>query len=682
MNDETLEEADKRVAALRREIEEHNHAYYVSEQPTISDAAYDALLRELLQLEERHPELVTPDSPSQRVGAAPSDSFPPHAHLSPMLSLGNAFDLAELRAFDARVRRQLELGDAAVEYVAELKIDGLAISLTYRDGRLEVGATRGDGTTGENVTPNILTLRGLPTRLRGSAPAGLLEVRGEVLLSRTEFARINRERESAGEPLYANPRNSASGSLRQLDPRITSGRRLSYFVYSTGVSDARPRTQIELLAALKEWGFRVNPHHRLCKGIDEVANYCEEWREARRELDFDTDGVVVKVNDAELQRRLGSVSRSPRWAVAFKYPAEQGETRIRDIVVQVGRTGALTPVAVMEPVEVGGVVIERATLHNEDEIRRKDVRVGDQVIVQRAGEVIPEVVEVVVSARTGREREFVFPTSCPVCGADVERTPGEAVARCIGIACPAQLAARLRHWASRDAMDIEGLGPAQIEQLQEKRLVKDAGDLYSLRPEDLLDLERVGERSAANLISAIDASRGRPLSRLIFALGVRHVGATVARLLADHFGSIERVRRASVEDLVAVPGVGPQIAQSLHHFFRQPETDEVLAKLEARGVLPPPRETDETMKPADGPLAGWCFVFTGGLESMPRSDAEERVRALGAGTAGSVNRSVTHVVAGAKAGSKLTKAESLGLKILDEESFLGMLQELEDRARH
>lgn len=668
----TLEDAEQRAEALRKEIEQHNYAYYVLDQPTVSDATYDALMRELMEIEATYPELVTADSPTQRVGSAPSDAFATHEHRVPMLSLGNAFSFDELREFDARVKRILGLpADHAVEYVAELKIDGLAVSLTYRDRRFVVGATRGDGYRGEDVTPNLRTVRGLPLYLQDAAPEGEVEVRGEVFLTHDEFQRINHEREQRGEPVYANPRNSAAGSLRQLDSSITARRRLHYFAYALGyLSGPGPETQWELLEKLRAWGFRTNPYSRLCANLEAVMEFTEEWREKRHELNYDTDGVVVKVNSLALQQELGFVSRSPRWAIAYKYPAEQARTRIRDIKIQVGRTGALTPVAVMEPVEVAGVIVERATLHNEDEIRRKDIRIGDTVIIQRAGEVIPEVVEVVKDARTGEEREFVFPTTCPVCGADVERPEGEAVARCVGIACPAQLQRRIQHWASRGAMEIEGLGPAIIEQLLARKLIEDPADLYSLTVDQLAALDRLAEKSAQNLVSAIAASKGRPLARLIFAFGIRHVGETVARLLAEYFRTIDRLAAASLEDLSQVQGVGPQIAESVYRFFRQDETIRVLEKLRAAGVLPREEAVPEA---ASSALAGKSFVFTGTLETMQRSEAEALVRRLGGAATGSVSRNTTHVVAGAKAGSKLDKARQLGIPVLTEQEFLEMV---------
>ncbi len=670
-----LDEINKRAEALRREIERHNYAYYVLDQPTVSDASYDALMRALTEIETQYPELITADSPTQRVGSAPSDAFAGHTHRVPMLSLGNAFSLDELREWDARVKRILGLSaDQPVEYATELKIDGLAVNLTYEARRFIVGATRGDGFTGENVTPNLRTIRSLPAWLQDDAPEGVVEVRGEVFLSHGEFERINAERERAGEPVYANPRNSAAGSLRQLDSKITARRRLQYFAYALGyLEGSGPDTQGDLLAALRAWGFRTNPHSRVCPDIEAVIAFCEEWRERRHALDYDTDGVVVKVNSLAAQQELGFVSRSPRWAIAYKYPAEQARTVIREIRIQVGRTGALTPVAIMEPVEVGGVVVTRATLHNEDEIRRKDVRVGDTVIIQRAGEVIPEVVEVDIAQRHGSEQPFAFPTNCPVCGADVEKPEGEAVARCIGIACPAQVAARLRHWASRGAMDIEGLGPAQIEQLLERGLVHDPADLYSLTKEQLLELDRMGEKSATNLVHAIAASKRRPLPRLIFALGIRHVGETIARTLAECFRTIERLADASLEDLNGVQGIGPQIAESVHRFFRQQETQEVLRKLREAEVLP--LGEGAATESRSRAFAGKSFVFTGTLQTLQRSEAEARVREMGGATGSSVTRSTTHVVAGEKAGSKLDKARQLGIPILSETEFLALVEQ-------
>jgi DNA ligase (NAD+) len=672
--DDGPEDARARAEHLRAQLHLHNYRYHVLDSPLISDAEYDRLLRELVELEEQYPELATADSPTQRVGAAPQDAFAAHTHRVPMLSLGNAFTYEELRQFDARVKRWLGLApETGVEYVSELKIDGLAISLTYEGRQLTVGATRGDGATGEDVTPNLRTVRSIPLQLRPSAPVGLLEVRGEVYLTHEEFRQVNREREASGLPLFANARNCAAGSLRQLDPSITARRRLHFFAYAVGQSEGwQPASQSALLDDLAEWGFRTNPERRVCADIEEVIRFCAEWEPRRRDLPYDMDGIVVKVNSCAQQIELGALSRTPRWAIAYKYPASQATTVIRDIQVQVGRTGALTPVAIMEPVEVSGVMVSRATLHNEDEIRRKDVRIGDRVVIQRAGEVIPEVVQVITDARDGDEVPFEMPRQCPVCGADVERSEGEAVARCVGIACPAQLKERIRHFASRGAMDIEGLGPAQVEQLVERKLIHDPADLYFLTKEQLLALDRFAEKSAQNLLDAIAGSRGRPLHRLVFALSIRHVGEHVARLLADHFRSLEALQAAGEEELAAVPGVGPQIAASVARFFRQDETHVALEKLARAGVTP---QAGPAPPPAEGSLAGKKFVFTGTLQTMSRAAAEEAVRQRGGSASGSVSKATDYVVAGESAGSKLARARSLGVAVLSEVEFQSLLDE-------
>lgn len=670
---------EARAAHLRAEVEQHNYAYHVLDQPTVSDADYDRLLRELQELEESSPELQTSDSPTQRVGASPAAEFEPHPHLDLMLSLDNAFSEEELREFDARVKRFLELPpEEDLEYECELKIDGVGCSLTYRNRVLAVGATRGDGATGENITANIRTIRSIPLRLPESAPDGEIEIRGEVYLSRSEFLRINAEREAAGEAPFVNPRNCAAGSLRQLDSNITASRRLQSFTYSLGASpDWRPASQKALLDTLQDWHFRVNHERTVCRGIEETLAFCESWVERRHDLDYDADGVVVKVNSWELQDRLGRVSRSPRWAIAYKFPAEQATTVVRDILVQVGRTGVLTPVADMEPVFVGGVMVSRATLHNEDEIARKDVRPGDTVVIQRAGDVIPEVVSVVLEKRPPESQPFEMPTHCPVCGADAVREPDEAASRCVGIACPAQLRRRLEHFASRGAMDIDGLGPAQVEQLIAQSLVHDAADLYDPERVNLAalsGLERLAEKSAQNLLEAIAATKGRPLERLLFALGIRHVGETVARQLAQAFGSVERIRAASVEELDAGEGIGPIIAESIHTFFRQDETDDVLEKLTRFGVLPEPKEPLSAAVEG-GAFAGRTFVFTGTLETMGRAEAEAMVRQRGGNASRSVSSRTSYVVAGEKAGSKRRRAEQLGVPLLTEAEFLEMVRQ-------
>ncbi|MGQ0550702.1 MAG: NAD-dependent DNA ligase LigA, partial [Armatimonadota bacterium] len=525
--------ARRRAARLREEIEEHTYKYFVLDAPTISDAAFDRLVRELRDLETRHPELITPDSPTQRVGAPPSAAFATVRHRTPMLSLANAFEEAELDAWEKRVRATL--GDVEVGYVCELKIDGAAVNLTYEAGRLVTGATRGDGVQGEDVTPNLRTIQGLPLRLRGKKPPPVLEVRGEVYLPRKTFEAVNAEREARGEPRFANPRNAAAGSLRQLDPHITARRPLQLFVYSGRAEGLRLRSHWETLRWLRDAGFRTNPHTARFASLDEVKAYIREWTTRRATLDYETDGVVIKVDAFDQQAELGATTHAPRWALAYKFPAEQTITKLLDITINVGRTGALTPAAVLEPVRVSGVTVSSATLHNEDEIARKDIRIGDWVIVQRAGEVIPEVVAPLPERRTGTERRFIMPERCPVCGTPVERPSGEAVARCPNLSCPAQVLERLYHFASRGAMNIEGLGGKLIAQMVERGLVRDPADIYRLTKEQVLTLERMGDKLAQNIIDAIDHSRKTTFARLLYALGIRHVGAHIAELLAAHF---------------------------------------------------------------------------------------------------------------------------------------------------
>ena len=677
MGDARQLDPEARIAQLRELINYHNYRYYVLDSPEISDAEYDRLFRELLELEAAYPSLVAPDSPTQRVGAPPAEQFEPHTHREPMLSLSNAFDEGELRAFDSRVKRALGLApDTPVEYVTELKIDGLAVSLTYQDGVLITGATRGDGFAGENVTANLKTVRSIPLRIpppgtdtnRVRPIPSLLEVRGEVYLTHAEFSKVNAERTEAGEPTFANPRNAAAGSVRQLDPGITARRRLQILVYGVGyVENGAFATHWEVLEALRSWGFRVSEHRRLCPTIDDALEFIREWERRREDLDYDIDGVVVKVNSLQLQTELGHVSRSPRWAVAYKFPPDQATTVVREIRVQVGRTGALTPVAIMDPVPLAGVMVSRATLHNESEIARKDVRVGDTVVIQRAGEVIPEVVRVVLEKRPPDTQPFTMPTRCPECGAEVEKPEGEAVARCTGIACPAQIRERIRHFASRDAMDIEGLGSALVEQLVSTGLVTDPGDLYFLKHhrDELIALERMGEKSVDNLLQAIEASKTRPLDRLIFALGIRHVGQTAARALADRFQSLEALASASAEDIAATPGVGGITAHSVVTFFRNESTKTLMRKLADAGVV----TTAGEAVPAERPLEGKTVVFTGGLTTMTRSEAERLVAQLGGRPSSSVSKNTDFVVAGENPGSKLAKAHQLGIRVLTEEQF-------------
>ena len=670
-----LEAAPKRVrdriADLRRQINHHNYRYYVLDAPEISDAQYDRVMRELQDLEAKHPELVTPDSPTQRVGAPPLEEFASVQHRIPMLSLGNAFDEAELRAFDERIKRHLGLPEGEViDYVAELKVDGLAVSLTYEHSVFTHGATRGDGFTGEDVTINLRTIRAIPLRLLTDTPPARLEVRGEVFLDKREFARINREREEAGEPLFANPRNAAAGSVRQLDSGITASRRLDMICYGVGAAEgAEFSTHHHTLEYLRAAGFRASPHSQLCRGVDGAAGYCQEWQQRHGELSYGTDGVVVKVDSLALQRELGQVSRSPRWAVAYKFPPEEQVTVVKDIIVSVGRTGALTPVAVMEPVVVSGSTVQHATLHNEDEVRRKDVRVGDTVVIRKAGDVIPEVVSVVASKRTGKEHKFRMPRKCPVCGSDVVRPEGEAVARCTGIACPAQLLGRIEHFFFRGALNADGIGPALVAQLVLKKMVADPADLFFLTKEQLLSLERMADKSAQNILDALAGVKRTPLARLIYALGIRHVGAHVAEVLAERFGSLDEVAKATEERLSETPEIGPKIAASIAVFFRQRQTKALLEKLRRADVRA--QAPAAAASGAGGPFAGKAVVFTGAL-SMPRSQAEQIVKSQGGRAASRVSKKTDYVVAGEDPGSKHTRAQELGVTILTEEEFRKM----------
>jgi DNA ligase (NAD+) len=656
----------RRAARLREEINEHGYRYHVLDAPTISDAVYDQLIRDLRDLEAQYPELVTPDSPTQRVGAPPSTAFAAVTHRAPMLSLANAFGDDELEAWDKRVHGGL--GEAAVRYVCELKIDGAAVSLTYEGGVFVTGATRGDGNQGEDVTANLRTIKSLPLRLRVKKPPALIEVRGEAYLPRSVFEAVNAERESRGEPRFANPRNASAGSLRQLDPQMTARRPLDIFVYGLGAAEGlSPRSHWETLEWLKSAGCRVNPHAARCDTLDEVKEYVRVWTERRTKLDYETDGVVVKVDDTAQQAELGATAQAPRWAIAYKFPAEQAITRMTDITINVGRTGALTPAAVLEPVRVSGVTVTSATLHNEDEIRRKDVRIGDWVIIQRAGEVIPEVVGPLVERRTGQERLFQMPDRCPVCGTPVEKPEGEAVARCPNLSCPAQVHERLIHFASRDAMDIDGLGVKLIGQLLEKGLVRDPADLYRLKKSDLLELERMGDKLADNLLAAVAGSKSTTMARLLYALGIRHVGAHIAELIAGRFATPEALMDASFEEVRDVPGIGPTIAESVVSFLKQAPNRRLIKRLLAAGVRPAaPRVVERS---TTGPLAGAQVVFTGTLTRWTRGQAEQLAREAGGVAADSVSKRTTYVVAGESAGSKLAKARKLGVKVLTEAEF-------------
>jgi DNA ligase (NAD+) len=664
--------ARERVLELRRRIEELDNAYYGLDDPLVSDAEYDQLMRELQGLEAQHPELQSPDSPSQRVGGAPRTDLPEAPHEVPMLSLNNALTDEEAVAFDARVRAGL--GAVQVAYCCELKFDGLAVSLRYRDGVLERAATRGDGSVGEDVTPNVRTIRTLPLRLAGDI-GGVLEVRGEVLMFKADFERLNAQQAAAGAKEFANPRNAAAGSLRQLDASITARRRLHFFAYGVAAASGRPlsddATQFGQLDALAAVGFPVCEERRVVSGVDGLRAFYDEIAQRRDALPYDIDGVVYKVNAQQDQASLGFVARAPRWAVARKFPPREARTRLLDIEVQVGRTGALTPVARLAPVEVSGVVVSNATLHNEDEILRKDVRIGDMVVVRRAGDVIPEVVGVVAEERPQDARRFVFPVRCPICGSAVERPEGEATARCTGgLVCPAQRKQALLHFAGRRALDIEGLGEKLVDQLVDGGLVTHPAQLFALTPEVLEQLERMGERSAANLAAALEKARDTSLERFIFALGIRHVGETTARDLAQHFGSFPKLAAADEAELLRVRDVGPVIAQSVRRFLDEPrnrhEIDALIATLRIAPAMAPPAQA----APA---LRGATFVLTGTLPTLTRDQAAELIRAAGGEVVSSVSKKTRYVVAGAEAGSKLAKAQELGIAVLDEQGLRALL---------
>jgi len=668
-----LADAAQRVRELRELILYHNRRYYVLDDPEITDVEYDALMRELAALEEAHPELADPNSPSRRVGGEVAASFEPVVHEIPMLSLDNVFSEELLRAFDARVRRATGL--PSVEYVAEPKIDGLAISLTYRDGRLSVGATRGDGERGENVTANLRTIRSIPLVLPDGAPE-FLTVRGEVYMRKPDFVRLNEEREERGEPVFANPRNAAAGSLRQQDPRVTASRKLDAFFYYLPISEQLgASTHREALERMRSLGFRVNDKITLCRDIEQVIAFIRDIAGMRESLPYEIDGAVVKVNRFDLQKGLGFTSRSPRWATAYKYPAQQAETTVRDIVVQVGRTGVLTPAAEFEPVDVGGVTVSRASLHNQDYVQAKDIRIGDRVIIQRAGDVIPEVVRVLTERRTGLEREFTMPTVCPECGSSVVREAGEAATRCVNLSCPARVREGLIHFASRDAMDIDGMGPSTVERLLAAGLVRNVADIYTLTQEQLEGLERMGEKSAANLAAAIERSKANPLYRVIFALGIRHVGENVAKLLAGHFRSMDALAHAAQADLLSVPTIGGAIAESAVEFFESEQNRAAIRRLAEAGV----RMADEAPAGSEAPgvdeseFRGKSFVFTGALKRFTRQRAEETAQMLGGRTVSSVSRKTDYVVAGEDAGSKLARARELGVRVLSEQDFVDML---------
>jgi DNA ligase (NAD+) len=661
---------EQEVLKLRSEILRHEELYYVRDAPEISDAEYDALVERLRALEEEHPELQTPDSPTLRVGGRPAEGFEEYVHRRPMLSLDNSYNIEDLRAFDERCRK---LADGRpFQYVAELKIDGLSLSLHYEGGVLTRGVTRGDGRRGEDVTQNVRTIRTIPLRLKDNLQ-GDIEVRGEAYLSRKAFERINAEREELDEAKFANPRNAAAGTLRQLDPKIVARRRLDLFAYDVLTGDRKPfATHWEALDRLAAAGFSVNPHRALCDTIDEVIAFCNRLEAERDRLEYEIDGVVVKVNSAALQDEFGATTKAPRWAIAYKYPARQATTQVESIVVQVGRTGALTPVANLTPVQLAGTVVARATLHNEDEIKRLGVKIGDWVNIEKSGEIIPKVLNVVTSRRTGEEKPFRFPRKCPVCGGVVSRPEGEVVSRCVAADCPAQLKARLIHYASRRAMRIEGLGDALAEQLVQKKMVRDVADLYQLKLEDVSALERRAEKSAANLLAQIEASKTRDLPHLVYGLGIRHVGERMAGLLARAFGSLKRLETATVEEIDDIHEIGLTVAQSVRDWFDDEGNRELCRRLSEAGVH---TETASGAGGAasDGEFAGKQFVLTGKLETLTRDEARALIESRGGRVTSTVSKKTDYVIAGDDAGSKLDKARALGLKVIDETELKQML---------
>ena len=664
--------AEKTIEKLREEIRRHEELYYLQDNPEISDREYDELIDNLRQLEEKHPEFITPDSPTQRVGGRPAEGFPEFIHRRPMLSLDNSYNIDELRAFDARCRKLA--GSHKIEYVTELKIDGLSLSIHYENGVFTRGVTRGDGFRGEDVTSNVRTIRSVPLKLRdGSSKLGRkIEVRGEAYLARKIFERINTEREEQGEPRFANPRNAASGTIRQLDPAIVSRRRLDMFAYDVLAGDRKPfASHWEALDWLERAGFRVNKNRELCKSIDEVIEFCNQMEAQRDQLGYEIDGVVVKVNSTAKQDEFGATGKAPRWAIAYKYPARQATTKVNDITVQVGRTGALTPVAMLEPVKLGGVTVSRSTLHNEDEIQRLGLRIGDWVLIERGGDVIPKVLKVVESKRTGKEKKFRMPAACPVCGGRVSRPEGEAVSRCVAADCPAQLIGRLLHFASRRAMRIEGLGFALAEQLIAKKLVRDVADLYDLKLDDLTSLERMAEKSASNVLEQIQASKSRDLWHLIYGLGIRHVGERTAGILARHFGSLERLGGATVEELDAIHEIGLTMAQSIRDWFDDSGNARLCDRLRAAGVRTEIEK--QAHESEDQKFAGKQFVLTGTLPGMTRDEARALIEARGGRVTSSVSRKTDFVLAGAEPGSKFDKAKQLGVAVIDEAAFKKML---------
>lgn len=665
----SLDALGAEVRELTAQVERHAYRYHVLDDPVIADSEYDELFRRLCELEREHPELALPNSPTARVGGPPLDKFAAVRHTRPMLSLDNVTDRDELADFEQRIQRFLKSGDP-LEYVVEPKIDGVGVELVYEDGDLKVASTRGDGVQGEDITRNVRTIRSVSLSLRREGPSAprLLAVRGEVFYPTEGFRRLNRQREEAGEPVFANPRNAAAGALKQLDSKVTASRPLDLFCHGMGaVEPASFASHADFLAALRDWGLKPAPLTRICRSVEEVASYQEEMEGRRDGLPYEIDGVVVKVNSLELQRRLGQIARSPRWAMAYKFKPRQSTTRVLDIQPQVGRTGALTPVASLEPVQLAGVTVRNASLHNMDEVRRKDVRIGDAIVLERAGDVIPYVVRVLAERRDGSERRFEMPALCPMCRSQVFREEGEAAYRCVGLACPAKLKESLRFFGSRNALDIEGLGEKLIDQLVERKLVADSADLYGLREETLASMDRMGAKSARNLVRELERSRDATLARFVTALGIRHVGEATAKVLADHFESLDRIMNADEESLMDVRDIGPEVARSIAGFFAEPANRGVIGKLLAAGfrLRAEPR--------AEGGLAGLSFVLTGSLATLSRGEAQKSIAALGGRVASSVSSKTDYVVVGADPGAKADKARELGVRILDEDGLRALL---------
>jgi len=658
----------KEIEKLRKEINFHNYRYYVLNDPVISDYEYDMLLKRLIALEEKYPEFITPDSPTQRIGGEPLKEFPTVTHDPPMLSLDNTYSYDELKEFDKRVRKQV----AKVEYLVEQKVDGVAVALRYEKGRLVLGATRGDGTRGDNITQNLKTIKTIPLQILSENPnLQNIEVRGEVYLTKKQFELLNKEREEEGEPLFANPRNAAAGSLKLLDPKLVAARNLDAFIHTVPKPPSKKfHSDFQMLGLLKEAGFKVIPHSNLFTSINEVIDYCEDWDKKREDLPYEVDGMVVKVDNFLEREELGETIKSPRWAVAYKYPPKQATTKIKRIYLQVGRTGTVTPVAEFEPVFLSGSTIAHSTLHNFDEIRRKDIREGDTVIIQKAGEVIPQVVKVVTDKRTGKEKVFKIPEKCPVCQSKLFRQADEVAYRCVNASCPAQIKRRIEHFASRSAMDIEGLGTVMVNTLVDKGLVKDFADIYHLKKEDLLKLERMGEKSAQNLITAIEKSKQQPYARLLYALGIRHVGVHAARILAQAFPTIDDLQKAPLEKIASIRGIGPTVAESIKNFFADKKNTELIARLKKVGL----KFAAEKPKGAQI-FAGKTFVLTGALEHYTREQATELIVSLGGNVSSSVSKNTDYVVAGKDPGSKYDKAVALGIKIISEKELEKMIKE-------